>query len=413
VLELVRLLQACLAIFGLFPADSRALDGLLCDKTVEGLGTWVTDVGEQCVNLEATERIADPAVVCALLSLVLATRNKLAAAGFSHVTPKDPFLRPHAFLVALSAYANAAAGAGAQGVASTPATPSFPFHLHHTHSLPPTPGASSLALSNPVSRSTTNGNGTSVVLTRALVEAVGAAYLAKARAARAGERRRSRGARALLGLDGEGSDGASGGEGVDAGAPDGTGQILTGIGSLVGLNVGGGGTGGAAGVLEASVDLEAFVRVVVGRASKGKTRLKGKSKEKEGRLGEGDAGGEKEREKDAAIVSGVAGCVRGLWSGLVWGVVSLRERELEGPVFGASPSKRENGGTLDRAAKDRWAPVVVSDDDTEETDPRPPKGEKDGRSTEDEGGGPDKWGGRVQKKFESWTRYALRSGSST
>ncbi|KAJ7908344.1 hypothetical protein B0H13DRAFT_2662099 [Mycena leptocephala] len=401
VLELVRLLQACLAIFGLFPADSRALDGLLCDKTVEGLGTWVTDVGEQCVNLEATERIADPAVVCALLSLVLATRNKLAAAGFSHVTPKDPFLRPHAFLVALSAYANAAAGAGAQG---------FPFHLHHTHSLPPTPGASSLALSNPVSRSTTNGNGTSVVLTRALVEAVGAAYLAKARAARAGERRRSRGARALLGLDGEGSDGASGGEGVDAGAPDGTGQILTGIGSLVGLNVGGGGTGGAAGVLEASVDLEAFVRVVVGRASKGKTRLKGKSKEKEGRLGEGDAGGEKEREKDAAIVSGVAGCVRGLWSGLVWGVVSLRERELEGPVFGASPSKRENGGTLDRAAKDRWAPVVVSDGDTEETDLRPPKGEKDGRSTEDEGGGPDKWGGRVQKKFESWTRLSRKKG---
>jgi hypothetical protein len=109
----------------------------------------------------------------------------------------------------------------------------------------------------------------------------------------------------------------------------------------------------------------------------------------------------------------VAGCVRGLWSGLVWGVVSLRERELEGPALGASPSKRENGGTLDRAAKDRWAPVVVSDGDTEETDLRPPKGEKDGRSTEDEGGGPDKWGGRVQKKFESWTRYALRSGSST
>jgi hypothetical protein len=50
-------------------------------------------------HLEATERIADPAIVCALLSVVLATRNKLAAAGFGHVTPKDPFLRPHAFLV--------------------------------------------------------------------------------------------------------------------------------------------------------------------------------------------------------------------------------------------------------------------------------------------------------------------------
>ncbi|KAJ6539368.1 hypothetical protein B0H19DRAFT_1240124 [Mycena capillaripes] len=401
VLELVRLIQAGLAIFGLFPADPRAFDGLLCDKTVEGLGTWVTDIGEQCVNIEATERIADPAVVCALLSLVLATRNKLAAAGFGHVTPKDPFLRPHAFLVALGAYAQAAAGPNAQGVAATPATPSFPFHLH-SHSLPSTPGASTAAFAAVASRPTANGG---VVLTRALVDAVGAAYSDKARA---GERRRSRGARALLRLDGEGSDGGSGGEGADAGVPDG-GQILTGIGSLVGLNVGGGGTGGAAGVLEATVDLEAFVRVVVGRGKdKGKARGKGKTKEKEGRAGEGE-GGEKEREKDTAIVTGVAGCVRGLWSGLVWGVVSLRERELEGTASGVSPAKQNTGGTLDRerAAKDRWVPVFLSDGDTEETDLRVPKGERDGRSTEEEG---DKWGGRVQKKFESWTRLSRKKG---
>ncbi|KAJ6515875.1 hypothetical protein C8R45DRAFT_1140940 [Mycena sanguinolenta] len=415
VLELVRLIQASLAIFGLFPADPRALDGLLCDKTVEGLGAWVTDVAEQCVKLdiEATERIADPPVVCALLSLVLATRNKLASAGFGVVTPRDPFLRPHAFLAALGAYAGAAAEQSAhkEKTASTPATPIFPFHLHHTHSLPPTPGASPRPSPAPAS--------TTVVLTPALVDTINTAYSDKARA---GERRRSRGARALLrGLDGEASDGSD--KEADAGAPEGGGQILTGIGSLVGLNVGGGGggAGGAAGVLEPSVDLEAFVRVVVGRGKDkgGKPRLKGKGLargEKDAHTKDGDGAGagageggsganggsSKEREKDAAVVSGVAGCVRGLWSGLVWGVVALRERELEGPL------------TRDRErtpAKDRWAPVVVSDGDTEETDLRVPKdgngngGGGGGRSTEEEGPS-DKWGGRVQKKFESWTRLS-------
>ncbi|KAJ7771390.1 hypothetical protein DFH07DRAFT_1057717 [Mycena maculata] len=407
VLELVRLIQAGLTIFGMFPADPRALDGLLCDKTVEGLGTWVTDVGEQCVNIEATERIADPAVVCALLSLVLATRNKLAAMGFAHVIPKDPFLRPHGFLVALGAYINGSTNAS--GGVSTPATPAFPFHLHH--SLPPTPAASTLALAVLTPKAPTGG----VVLTRALVDAVGASYSDKVRA---GERRRPR-ARALLGLDGEGSDGGSGGEGADTGAADGGGgQILTGIGNLVGLNVGGCGAGGAAGVLEPSVDLEAFVRVVVGRAKdKGKGKTKGKTKEKEGRPGESEAGEavagrgkekEKERERDAAVLSGVAGCVRGLWSGLIWGVVCLRERELEGPVA-HTVVKRDVVGTPERdreRGKERWAPVVVSDGETEETDPRAAKGERDGRSTEEEGGGPDKWGGRVQKKFESWTRLS-------
>ncbi|KAJ7507836.1 hypothetical protein B0H11DRAFT_2218648 [Mycena galericulata] len=400
VLELVRLLQAGLAIFGMFPAEPRALDGLLCDKTVEGLGTWVTDIGEQCVNIEATERIADPAVVCALLSLVLATRNKLAAMGFAHVTPKDPFLRPHAFLVALGAYISTSTTAS--GTASTPATPAFPFHLHHTPPL--TPAASTLAFTAATPKAAAGG----VVLTRALVDAVGTTYSEKARA---GERRRARGARALLRLDGEGSDGGSAGEGADSGAADGGGQILTGIGNLVRLNVGGGGAVGAAGVLEPSVDLEAFVRVVVGRSKdKGKGKTKAKGKDKDGRVGEGEAGEavtgrgkEKEREKDAAIVSGVAGCVRGLWSGLVWGVVALRERELDGAVVGSAVGAPERD--RDRG-KERWAPTVVSDGEIEDTDPRATKGEKDGRSTEEEGGGPDKWGGRVQKKFESWTRLS-------
>ncbi|KAF7292462.1 hypothetical protein HMN09_01230300 [Mycena chlorophos] len=394
VLELVRLLQASLAIFGLFPIDPQGLDGLLCDKTVEGLDKWVTDVGEQCVNLEATERIADPPVVSALLSLVLSTRNKLAAI-VAHPPPKDPFLRPQAFLYALSTYSQGAAnGSSANNSthgASTPATPAFPFlSTHgHSHSLPTTPGASSLAFTSsskvfplglgppPITGATSRPT---VVLTHALVEAIAAAYSEKARA---GERRRSRGARALLGLDGEGSDGPSGGEGVEGTQDIGSsGQILTGIGSLVGLNVGG--APGPGGVLEPSVDLEAFARAVVGR---NKDRNKKRTaKEREGRAGDTD---EKE------IVSGIAGCVRGLWSGHVTLVVTLREREFED----VAPAKRG----IER--KERLGGLLGSDNDD---DLRIGRGDKDGgRSTEDEGPALDKWGGRVQKRFESWTRLSL------
>ncbi|KAJ7228667.1 hypothetical protein GGX14DRAFT_692610 [Mycena pura] len=408
VLELVRLLQASLSIFGMFPADLPRLDGLLCDKTVEGLDRWVTDVGEHCVNIEATEGIADPAVVCALLSLVLATRNKLVAMG-AYATPRDPFLRPQAFLASLAAPGGTP---GSTAGTNTPATPAFPFlHGHgHSHILPTSPSSSTLVFaaaskpSAPLPSPSLSVAG--VVLTRALLDAVGAAYSDKARA---GERRRSRGARALLGFDGEASDGLSGGEVGSDGPPEsGGGQILTGIGNLVGLNVGGGAAGGAAGVLEASVDLGAFVRVVVGRTKdRGKGRGGGKGRERDGRTGEGEDGEAKERDKEKErekeIISGVAGCVRGLWSGLVWGVVALRERELEETM----PLRRHLGGTPGR--KDRFA-LVGSDGDIEETDLRIAKGEKDARSAEEEGAEPDKWGGRVQKKFESWTRLSRKKG---
>lgn len=61
------------------------MDGLLCDVTVEGIEKWVSEIGESCVGVEPMERVADPNVISALLSLVLATRNKLAALGYSQV----------------------------------------------------------------------------------------------------------------------------------------------------------------------------------------------------------------------------------------------------------------------------------------------------------------------------------------
>ncbi|KAF4574587.1 hypothetical protein EYR36_005935 [Pleurotus pulmonarius] len=137
VLELVKLIQAALAIFGMY--DTRygsikpkmidndgkfVIDGLLCDVTVEGIQRWTSEIGEPCVGVEPMERVADPSIVSALLSLVLAIRNKLATLGYAHV-PKDPFLHPHQFLVALSIYV---LGTGSGSTASPASASTLTFH---------------------------------------------------------------------------------------------------------------------------------------------------------------------------------------------------------------------------------------------------------------------------------------------
>ena len=89
VLEMIKLIQAALSIFGLFPVDSEdgeEIDGLLCDVTVDGIQRWVTDTGEPCLGVEPTERVADPMAVGALLSLVLAIRNKLATISLGNAS---------------------------------------------------------------------------------------------------------------------------------------------------------------------------------------------------------------------------------------------------------------------------------------------------------------------------------------
>ena len=107
VLELVKLIQAGLAIFGMYGSNAPAtpnliLDGLLCDVTVDGIRRWIATVGGPCVSLEVclsyisqhlilillqpTERIADPMFVSALFSLILSIRNKLFHLGYSHAS---------------------------------------------------------------------------------------------------------------------------------------------------------------------------------------------------------------------------------------------------------------------------------------------------------------------------------------
>ena len=51
-LELVKLIQASLAIFGLFDLSVDARSGLLCDATCDGIQEWVTEIGEPYLSIE-------------------------------------------------------------------------------------------------------------------------------------------------------------------------------------------------------------------------------------------------------------------------------------------------------------------------------------------------------------------------
>ncbi|TFK55736.1 hypothetical protein OE88DRAFT_1652183 [Heliocybe sulcata] len=110
VLELVKLIQAGLAICNMFATIQtvghrcREIDGLLCEETADGIARWVLEIGESVVGVEPMERLADPTVVSALLSLILTVRNKLRAIGSNHILPKDPFLDPYGFIAALAQF---------------------------------------------------------------------------------------------------------------------------------------------------------------------------------------------------------------------------------------------------------------------------------------------------------------------
>jgi len=148
VLELVKLVQSALAICGMFPF--ACIDGLLCDKTVEGLQRWIAEVGEPVLNVEPMERVADPNTVAALLSLVLAARNRLSSTALSQAIPKDPFLYPSAFLAALAAFSQCHHGSSQYIVNNTTtlpqlsvSNPSSPVPFHISTATPPPSGSPS------------------------------------------------------------------------------------------------------------------------------------------------------------------------------------------------------------------------------------------------------------------------------
>lgn len=77
-------------------------NGLLCDVTVDGIQKWITEIGEPYLRVEPMERVADPTIVSALLSLVITMRNKLHDLG--QVVPRDPFLDPRGFANSLTIF---------------------------------------------------------------------------------------------------------------------------------------------------------------------------------------------------------------------------------------------------------------------------------------------------------------------
>lgn len=56
VLELVKLIQAGLAVFDLFDISPEERNGLLCDVTCEGIRRWVSEVGEPYMRIEVRTR---------------------------------------------------------------------------------------------------------------------------------------------------------------------------------------------------------------------------------------------------------------------------------------------------------------------------------------------------------------------
>lgn len=171
VLELVKFIQAGLAMCNMYDAVQtdgrdrdkwcREIDGLLCDDTADGIGRWVLEIGEAVVGVEPMERLADPTVVSALLSLIVTVRNKLRAIGFNHMIPKDPFLDPEGFITGLSQYhfsgrAHHGHGSSATSLTSTPNLSISSYHNNHnpaTNGSPPGDGSQSssvLYLSRPV-----------------------------------------------------------------------------------------------------------------------------------------------------------------------------------------------------------------------------------------------------------------------
>ena len=79
VMEVVKLCQIALNIFGKLP--QAYIDGLLCDKTEQGINEWWADIGTHFYNLEPIDGILGPTTVAGLLGLLLGAYNRLNTVG--------------------------------------------------------------------------------------------------------------------------------------------------------------------------------------------------------------------------------------------------------------------------------------------------------------------------------------------
>ncbi|MCJ1452071.1 hypothetical protein MMC28_002412 [Mycoblastus sanguinarius] len=79
VIELVKLCQVALVIFGKLPPEYA--DGLLCDVTEQAINDWWTDLGSEYFNIDPIDGILGPTTVAALLGMLMGARNRLNAFG--------------------------------------------------------------------------------------------------------------------------------------------------------------------------------------------------------------------------------------------------------------------------------------------------------------------------------------------
>jgi hypothetical protein len=332
------------------------------------------------------------------------------------VLPKDPFLHPYAFSLALTFYTQTSSQ-----TTSSNYIPPVPMHAS-VLSAAAAAAAAAAAPTHPVG----------IILTRELVESINHKYDLKIKHESNKVRRTIKNRRTAADSDGGADEqqhrdrdwmSISGGEGARDVSPakvgSSGGQLLIGIGSLAsGLRLGTGTVVDAGSIVNPMVDLTSFIHGVMGHGSSSIRRVKERKKESVDLVPMSGVG----KEKDGVV----GGTLKLLWSGRVADIVRMREMDVDlspsGCVSagGAGTHERDRGRDRDRWKRQR-SPVspahVASDGEVDE------KGRKtfDGRSTEEESdnipvdpghsghshsfGG--MWGGRVRGKLGNWAGYVL------
>ncbi|KAF2713527.1 hypothetical protein K504DRAFT_462044 [Pleomassaria siparia CBS 279.74] len=87
VIELVKLCQVALVMFGVLPPEYA--DGLLCDVTEKAVNDWWVEFGAEYYAVEPHDGILGPTTVAGLLGMLMGARNRLSA--FNAPVAKDVF----------------------------------------------------------------------------------------------------------------------------------------------------------------------------------------------------------------------------------------------------------------------------------------------------------------------------------
>ncbi|ORY30331.1 hypothetical protein BCR39DRAFT_564873 [Naematelia encephala] len=134
--EMVRLVQAALAIWGLYGPDreEQEIDGLFCDETKAAIFGWRRLMGmehEESMRLEkeTSGGCIDPKTLAALLGSITSVRYQLAALGVEKL-PKDPFTSVKRFLHAWQSH-QVMVGRGADKVRFLTVASIRALHTHY------------------------------------------------------------------------------------------------------------------------------------------------------------------------------------------------------------------------------------------------------------------------------------------